>query len=228
MKEAIGTRVGRLIAGSVNALIDAVEDAAPEVVMEQALREIDGATDEVRVELGRVIATRHLANKRLLEENRKHEDLGEQIELAVAQSREDLAEAAIARQFDIEAQLPVLEASIAESVTAQKELEGYIAALGARRREMETELNQFRAAQKAAAQAAAAGTAGAGAPAGGGAARKVGQAENTFNRVMTRAGGVPGSTGMGADAAKLAELEDLSRKNRIQERLAEIKAKSGK
>jgi hypothetical protein len=31
---------------------------------------------------------------------------------------------------------------------------------------------------------------------------------------------------MGADAAKLAELEDLARKNRIQERLAEIKAKS--
>lgn len=226
MKEAIGTRVGRLIAGSVNALIDAVEDAAPEVVMEQALREIDGATDEVRAELGKVVATRHLANKRLAEENRKHEELTDQIELAVSQGREELAEAAIARQFDIEAQLPVLESSISDSVSQQKELEGYIAALGARRREMETELNQFRVAQRQAAQAAA--TAGSGAPAGGGAARKVGQAENTFNRVMSRASGVPGSSPMGADAAKLAELEDLARKNRIQERLAEIKAKSGK
>ena len=99
MKEAIGARVGRLIAGSVNALIDAVENAAPEVVMEQALREIDGATDEVRVELGKVLATKHLANKRLLEENRKHEELGEQIELAVTQGREDLAEAAIAQGY---------------------------------------------------------------------------------------------------------------------------------
>jgi phage shock protein A len=226
MKEAIATRVGRLIAGSVNALIDAVENAAPDMVMEQALREIDGATDEVRVELGKVVATRHLATKRLAEENRKHEDLADQIELAVGQGREELAEAAISRQFDIEAQLPVLEASIADAMNQQKELEGYIAALGARRREMETELNQFRAAQKqAAAQAATAGT---GAPAGGGAARKVGQAENAFNRVMNRAGGVPGSSGMGADAAKLAELEELSRKNRIQERLAEVKAKAGK
>ena len=33
-----------------------------------------------------------------------------------------------------------------------------------------------------------------------------GEAENAFNRVMTRAGGVPGSSAMGADAAKLAEL----------------------
>lgn len=225
MKEAISARVGRLIAGSVNALIDAVENAAPDMVMEQALREIDGATDEVRVELGKVVATRHLATKRLAEENRKHEELSEQIELAVGQGREELAEAAIARQFDIEAQLPVLESSIADAMSQQKELEGYIAALAARRREMETELAQFRAAQKqAAAQAAAAGT---GAPAGGGAARKVGQAENAFNRVMTRAGGVPGSSAMGADAAKLAELEDLARKNRIKERLAEVKAKSG-
>lgn len=226
MKEAIGTRVGRLIAGSVNALIDAVENAAPEVVMEQALRDIDGATDEVRVELGKVLATKHLANKRLLEENRKHEELADQIELAVTQGREDLAEAAIARQFDIEAQLPVLESSIADAVNQQKELEGYVAALAARRREMETELTQFRAAQKA----AAAANASAGAPGAGGKSpsRKVGEAEQAFNRVMTRAGGVPGSSAMGADAAKLAELEDLSRKNRIQERLAEIKAKSGK
>ena len=223
MKEAIASRVGRLIAGSVNALVDAVENAAPEMVMEQALREIDGAADDVRTELGRVIATKHLATKRLAEENRKHEALGEQVELAVAQAREDLAEAAIARQFDIEAQIPVLEAAITDAATQQKELEGYIAALTARRREMEQELAQFRAAQKQAAAAAAAGEAASGS---GGAARKVAEAEQAFGRVMARNGGVPGSAAMGADAAKLAELEDLARKNRIQERLAEIKAKS--
>jgi len=223
MKEAIASRVGRLIAGSVNALVDAVENVAPEMVMEQALREIDGAADDVRTELGRVIATKHLATKRLAEENRKHEALGEQVELAVAQSREDLAEAAIARQFDIEAQIPVLEAAITDAAGQQKELEGYIAALTARRREMEQELAQFRAAQKQAAAAAAAGQAASGS---GGAARKVAEAEQAFGRVMARNGGVPGSAAMGADAAKLAELEDLARKNRIQERLAEIKAKS--
>lgn len=221
MKESMSSRVGRLIAGSVNAVIDAVENAAPEVVMEQALREIDGATDEVRTELGRVIAGKHLANKRLVEESRKHEALAEQIELAVKEGREDLAEAAIARQFDIEAQIPVLESSIADAAGKQKELEGYIAALSARRREMEAELAQFRAAQKeAAAAAAGAGTAN---PEGGAAARKVSEAERAFNRVMAQSG-VAAGTGMSGDASKLAELEDLSRKNRIRERLAQIKA----
>lgn len=225
MKESIGSRVGRLIAGSVNAMIDAVENAAPEMVMEQALREIDGATDDVRVELGKVLANKHLANKRLIEENRKHESLAEQIDLAVSQGREDLAEAAISRQFDIEAQVPVLESSIADAAGQQKELEGYIAALAARRREMETELNQFRIAQKEAASAAAGSG---GASGSGGAARKVGEAENAFNRVMARSGGVPGSAGMGADSVKLAELDELARKNRIRERLEQLKANSNK
>jgi phage shock protein A len=225
MNDAIAIRVGRLIAGSVNALIDAVEDTAPEAAMEQALREIDGATDEVRVELGKVVATRHLANKRLLEENRKHEDLVEQIELALSKGRDDLAAAAIARQFDIEAQLPVLEASIADNAGQLKELEGYVAALGARRREMETDLAQFRDARLQAAQSVASG--GSSAPAAGGSARTVAQAENAFNRVMSRASGVAGSSAMGTDAASLAELDELSRRNRIQERLAEFKARSG-
>jgi len=223
MKESIGSRVGRLIAGSVNAMINAVENAAPEMVMEQALREIDGATDEVRTELGRVIAGKHLANKRLVEESRKHETLAEQIELAVKQGREDLAEAAIARQFDIEAQIPVLESSIADGASRQKELEGYVAALSARRREMETELQQYREAQKS---VASSGTTAGEPSAVGGAARRVGEAERAFGRVMAQTG-VPGSGAMNADSAKLAELEDLARKNRIRERLAQVKAQSG-
>ncbi|MDH3763867.1 MAG: PspA/IM30 family protein, partial [Gammaproteobacteria bacterium] len=55
MKENIANRVGRIISGSLNALVDAVENAAPETVMEEAIREIDGAIDEVRTELGRVV-----------------------------------------------------------------------------------------------------------------------------------------------------------------------------
>jgi phage shock protein A len=223
MKESIGNRVGRLLAGSVNALIDAVENAAPDIVMEQALREIDGAVDEVRAELGKVLAGKHLASKRLMEENRRHEELSAQIEVAVKQSREDLAEAAIARQFDIEAQLPVLEANIADAAERQKELEGYVAALNGRRREMEAELAEYRAAQKRA--AATAGSGHAGGSGGSDVARRVGQAESAFARVMGAATGVPGSSALGADAAKLAELEDLARKNRIRERLEQIKAK---
>ena len=41
MSESISTRVGRIISGTINSLVDAVENAAPEAVMEQAVREVD-------------------------------------------------------------------------------------------------------------------------------------------------------------------------------------------
>ena len=128
MKESLIGRVGRIISGSFNSLIDVIENAAPETVMSEAIREIDAAIDDVRVELGRVVAGKHLANKRLMEENRKHEDLGEKIERAVNEERDDLAEAAISQQIDIEAQIPILEATINDCGNNEKELDGYITA----------------------------------------------------------------------------------------------------
>ena len=69
-------RVTRLISGSVNSIVDAVENASPETVMKEAIREIDRAIDEVRDHLGLAIANRHNATKRLAEANAKHEELG--------------------------------------------------------------------------------------------------------------------------------------------------------
>jgi phage shock protein A len=224
MKEGLIARVGRIVSGSVHSLIDAIENAAPETVMEEAIREIDGAIDEVRAELGKVVAGKHLANTRLLETNQQHEELAARIELAVKESREDLAEAAIARQLDLEAQIPVLEATINDSGAQEKELEGYVAALQAKKREMQAELRQFRTNVTEAPTASSAQT-GSGADVEG----KVAKASSAFDRVVEKATGVPG--GQNADrksAVQLAELEELARKNRIQERLAAVKSEMGK
>ena len=145
MTESLASRVGRVLSGTVNMLVDAVEDVAPEIVMGQAIREVDQAIDEVRAELGKVIAKKHLATTRIAEENRKHDELSEKIRLAVSEGREDLAEAAVARLLDIEAQVPVLEATIAQASEGKVELEGYVSALRARKREMDDELGEFRA-----------------------------------------------------------------------------------
>jgi phage shock protein A len=226
MKENIAGRVSRIISGSINALIDAVENAAPETVMEEAIREIDGAIDEVRAELGRVIASKHLANTRLMEENRKHEELTEKIELAVQEEREELAEAAISKQMDIEVQIPVLESAIADGIAQEQELEGYISALQAKKREMQEELKSFRSSQ--AATGAAEAAQGGAASSSGGVGTKVAKAQAAFGRVMENSTGVPSGADASdsAQAAKLAELEDLARQNRIKERLAAIKAKT--
>lgn len=222
MAESLASRVGRIVSGSVNALLDAVENAAPEVVLEEAIREVDGALDDVRTELGREVAKKHLAGTRLLEENRRHDELTEKVALALREGREDLAEAAVARQLDIEAQIPVLERTLAECGDREKELEAFVGALLARRREMQDELRLVRESRAAAPADGPGSTA---APSGSSAEARVERAVSAFDRVLEAKTGVPGQAGSLSDDARLAELEELARRNRIQERVAQAKAK---
>ncbi len=225
MKEKITGRVSRIISGGFNALLDAVENTAPEAVMEQALREIDDAIAEVRNELGKEIANKHMANSRLIQVNGKCEDLAEKIELAVEQNRDDLAEIAISQQLDIEAQIPILEIQIADLSSSEKELEGYIAALKGKKGEMKEDLRLFKASRKEAKVSASGKTVNK----EGSIENKVSKAESAFGRVLENSTGVTSGSGA-ADrntAAAMKELEDMSKKNRIQERLAAIKGKRG-
>ena len=221
MAESIINRVGRIISGSANAIVDAVENTAPEVIMEQAIREVDQAVDDVRLELGKAIAAKHLANKRLAEKNTKHEELAEKVEFAVSQSRDDLAEAAISVQLDIEAQVPVLENTITQCSEKEKELERYISALQAKKREMQEELRAFREVRKESGATAILGK-----PVNQNNVDKtIDKANSAFDRVLEKHVGLPGTKGAGVqNASKLLELEKLSQENRIKERLAEIKS----
>lgn len=222
MSETLSRRVGRLVSGGFHALIDAAENLAPEAVMNESIREIERAVDEVRAELGKVLAQKHLAAKKMADESNRHEAIDANLQAAVDAGRDDLAEAGIAEQMDIEARLPILENTIADCAAQEKELEGFIAALQAKKREMQQQLQDWRAAQQ---------SMGTGKTAGGNGsdlnriARDAEKSGNAFDRVMGRQNSVHNSTDA-AQLAKLKELEDLSRNNRIAERLAALKAKS--
>lgn len=222
MSETLSRRVGRLVSGGFHALIDAAENLAPEAVMNESIREIERAVDEVRAELGKVLAQKHLAAKKMADESNRHEAIDANLQAAVDAGRDDLAEAGIAEQMDIEARLPILENTIADCAAQEKELEGFIAALQAKKREMQQQLQDWRAAQQ---------SMGTGKTAGGNGsdlnriARDAKKSGNAFDRVMGRQNSVHSSTDA-AQLAKLKELEDLSRNNRIAERLAALKAKS--
>ena len=73
MSETLSRRVGRLVSGGFHALIDAAENLAPEAVMNESIREIERAVDEVRAELGKVLAQKHLAAKKMADESNRHE-----------------------------------------------------------------------------------------------------------------------------------------------------------
>lgn len=222
MSETLSRRVGRLVSGGFHALIDAAENLAPEAVMNESIREIERAVDEVRAELGKVLAQKHLAAKKMADESNRHEAIDANLQAAVDAGRDDLAEAGIAEQMDIEARLPILENTIADCAAQEKELEGFIAALQAKKREMQQQLQDWRAAQQ---------SMGTGKTADGNGsdlnriARDAEKSGNAFDRVMGRQNSIHSSTDA-AQLAKLKELEDLSRNNRIAERLAALKAKS--
>ncbi|OFN56321.1 PspA/IM30 family protein [Eikenella sp. HMSC061C02] len=219
MSETLSRRVGRLVSGGFHALIDAAENLAPEAVMNESIREIERAVDEVRAELGKVLAQKHLASKKMADESNRHEAIDANLQAAVAAGRDDLAEAGIAEQMDIEARLPVLENTIADCAAQEKELEGFIAALQAKKREMQ-QLQEWRAAQQGADAGKAAGSSDINRI-----ARDAEKSGNAFDRVMGRQNAIHSSTDA-AQLAKLKELEDLSRNNRIAERLAALKANS--
>lgn len=216
MSETLSRRVGRLVSGGFHALIDAAENLAPEAVMNESIREIERAVDEVRAELGKVLAQKHLAAKKMADESNRHEAIDANLQAAVDAGRDDLAEAGIAEQMDIEACLPILENTIADCAAQEKELEGFIAALQAKKREMQQQLQDWRAAQQ---------SMGTGKTAGGNGSdlnritRDAEKSGNAFDRVMGRQNSVHSSTDA-AQLAKLKELEDL----RIAERLAALKA----
>mgnify|MGYP000408306956 FL=1 len=220
MSETLSRRVGRLVSGGFHALIDAAENLAPEAVMNESIREIERAVDEVRAELGKVLAQKHLAAKKMADESNRHEAIDANLQAAVDAGRDDLAEAGIAEQMDIEARLPILENTIADCAAQEKELEGFIAALQAKKREMQQQLQDWRAAQQSMGTGKTAGDNGSDLNR---IARDAEKSGNAFDRVMGRQNSVHSSTDA-AQLAKLKELEDLSRNNRIAERLAALKA----
>lgn len=220
MADTLRTRVGRVIAGSVHAVLDKIEDQAPEAMMEQAVREVDAVIDEVRAELGLVAANRHLAQQQHSDLNGRHVELASRIEQAIAEKRDDLARAAVARQLDIEAQLPVLENSLADLGNQESELRGYVDALFGKKREMEDGISNFRS-SRARAQSATGPV-----PEASRSKAKLGNAENAFKRVYERQTGLSTVVQGGSleEAAKLKELDDMARNNKIEERLAKFKA----
>jgi phage shock protein A len=222
MVDTLSSRVGRIISGSAHALVDAVEGAMPDAIIQQALREIDKAVDDVRTDLGRTIAGKHLASKRLTEQSSRHDELSAQIALALREGRDDLARAAVEHQMDIEAQVPVLEITIADAAKREAELEGYVAALLAKRREMEEAFQAMMLARARGAEAAGAASGPSGGPS---VSQRVDNATGAFDRLMSREGAPPLGSVDRERSAKIAELDGMARRNRVEERLAALKAR---
>src|SRR5436190_210443 len=207
MAESIFARVSRLLSATVEDAVDRMEQAGGDAVMREAIREADRAIDEVKAELESTMARRLQAARQQKLFAQRVEELTTKAKFALGGGREDLAEAALSRQIDFEAQAKKLDAVQQQAREEEQRLEDGLAALNARKRQMEDALQAYlvsrpdRSAEK-----------------------KVDAAELAFDRAMAGVGGV-GLARADADTInRVAEIDGMQKSATVAERLAALKA----
>lgn len=217
MADSLQDRVARLVMGGAHALIDKVEGLAPEATMAQAIREIDEVLGEVRVELGRIEATKHQLATRLAKLAGEHEDLGEKAESG-GPRKSRRPRRGLPRTADADRRpAPRARTKPADPARTRPRnaCEGYMRALIARKQEREQLLNEYIHS-----------------PADPGilrdrplpVARNIAWiVRKVRSTAPWRATGVLGYAGDPGDAIKLKEIADLQRRKRIDERLGALK-----
>jgi len=210
--EGILARMGRLLAAIASETIDNAENSNKVALVKQAIREIDAGADEARYALGKSRAEEFRLKRRREELDAETAALTEKIRLAIAENREDLARAGVARQIDLESQGIALERAMDFiELEIDEQTKALQAMLGARR-EAEGRLADLEASlvQHALTETNR-----------GPSATNTVSAERAM-AAIARVTGVPASSVLGAK--ELDELDRLHREKEIAARLERIKS----
>jgi phage shock protein A len=143
MAESIFARVSRLLSATVEDAVDRVGQGGGDAAMREAIREAERAIAQVKVEHESTMARRLQAARQQRMLTERAEELTTKAKFALGQGREDLAEAALSRQFDFEAQAQQLDTLQQQARQDEQRLEDGLAALSARKRQMEDALRSY-------------------------------------------------------------------------------------
>ena len=219
MAESILQRVRRLLSAKVEDNIDAMERLNSDSTMREAIRQVDRAIDEVRLDQEKAMARRLQAARQQRLFGEKLEELTEKARFALGEGREDLAEAALSRQVDLEAQIGTLDQV---QITAREEedrLEESLTALRNRKKQMDEALAAFVIARQEASMGGDAGV-----ETARHLEKQVENAEAAFDRAMSGAGGVAFARADAQALGRVAEIETLQKRATVAQRLAALKA----
>src|ERR1700730_5327027 len=134
LHEGILARMGRLLAAIASQTIDNAESNNKIAMVKQAIREIDAGADEARYALGKSRAEEFRLKRRREQLDAETAGLTEKIRLALAENREDVARAGVARQIDLDSQGLALErATDFIELEIDEQTKALQAMLGARR-----------------------------------------------------------------------------------------------
>jgi len=220
MSETLISRVMRIVSGNIHDSMDAIETHEAEAVMREALREIERTVSDIKTEARVANGNRLLAKKRQEMTDKKLSELTDKARIAIGENRDDLAEAALSRQLDLEAQLPILKKAEESAEKTTEELEGFMSALTGRKSEMEAELESFIEMRNA----PAFNIDGVEPANENKLSSRTDEAIEAFDRALKASNASVGYTGTDQKtAAQIGEIDQIIRKNRISERLAALK-----
>lgn len=219
MAESIFTRMSRLLSATVEDSVDRLEKAGGEAVMREAIREADRAVDQVKTELESVMSRRLQAVRQRQMLAKRIDDLNGKATFAIGQGREELAEAALSRQIDFEAEVEKLGEVEAQARDEEARLADGLAALTSRKTQMEETLSAYVMARRETVLDGE-GSRRHGHPA----ERQVDAAEQAFNRAMTSAGGIGLTRSEAGTVNRVAEIDALQKRAAVADRLAALKA----
>jgi phage shock protein A len=218
MAEAIHKRLARLFSSTIEDTVDRMEVAGSESVMRETIREIDRAGDLMRADYETAVSRRLQAARQQKMLRERAEELQDRARFALGADRADLAEAALTRQVDCEEEAQKLEAAQAASQEEETRLAENVAALKARKTEMEQALADFLGARRDARLG------------GDGPTRvrhdiehRVHNAEEAFRRAMLGAGGVGLAPADVETTNRVAEIDVMRKRAVIASRLAALR-----
>jgi phage shock protein A len=139
-------RIGDIIAANLNDLVDRFED--PEVMLKQAIREMETMIESATGAAARAIATERLLGRELSEHERKVSRWNARAENAVMKGDDGLARQAIVRAHEHDAMAAVLlEQRMSAERTAQA-LRGQVSAMRAKQAEARRKLESLSASRQ--------------------------------------------------------------------------------
>ena len=222
MAESIFVRVRRVLSAQIEDSVDAMERSNSDAVMREAIREADRLIDEVRRDQETAMTRRLQAARHQEMLAKKAAELTAKAQFALDEGREDLAEGALARQVDLEEHNDKL-VQIQEVAKAEEEkLEENLAALRARKKQMEEALAAFSIARAEASLGKDDITNTLERD------RRLENAEAAFDRALTGGSGIGFERGDAKAINQVAEIDSMSKKATVAERLAALKAERSK
>jgi phage shock protein A len=215
--ESLLSRAGRLIAGIAVEAIERAEGKNRHAVVKQAIREIEGAEQEAREDLAKERAQEFRLKARRREIDKEMVTLTGQISTAIAEGRDELAKAGIARQMDLEAQFEVVGKALDENEEKIEAVLTTLRAITSGLQDAHARLAELQKSEEMVPTSAAASSR----RASGHSAAAV--KSEKASRAIARTIGVPASMTPSKD---IDELSKLHRDKEIAERLAKLKSEN--